>query len=338
MIALPSLAGAPRAVSQAKSDPLAAKCALRLAAPGPIASVRADKAPLEHLALVRELTAWLVNAARSLEIFQPALRVQLGVASPCGCAANAAEPIIVWIANQSWDPVGERWYLERRYRLIEREAPGLGRTALEVLDRADFGAVPVYMPRTALGFAQYTYWLGEADETYVLANWEDVEEDEKRSADEIAEEHGVVRRAWFDKALPPEVSTPRRVLKEADLERIARRPGDAGALARKVLLLQHASKGKPRFTLHRGEPDFAEAVGYGAALRWNAKDPMFRAFDDYTNYIYEGGNSDVSEAWGWFVLKGPQELRALLDHLEERFARARIIEEIIMLLATWARE
>jgi PRTRC genetic system protein F len=347
MIALPSIAAAPGMITTAPVDRLAAKCALALAAPGPIPRVRIGKLPLELALLKLELEARLFAAAQTLRIFRPRLHATLGqVPAPCECCKESLAPITIWLANANERPLDSRWQLERRWRAMEKTAPGLASTALEVLDRSRWAGVPLYTPSLAMGFAQWTYWWGEEDERAVLeeirANEEtdDTEDEKPPSDEELCETNNLVTKARIDRALPPEVTTPKRALKLSDLERLARGRGPGRELAARTLALWHAvtarKRQKSKYALHTQE-DETWSLGFAAALRWNARDPMYRIFDDHAQHICESSEA-LEEAWGWFVVPSAAELRDFFAHLEERLALARRQEELLEALAERSRE
>lgn len=332
MITLPSLAGIPPLLAPELSDPLAAQCALALSRSGEIAAPKGrGRIPLEHAALRAELASWLDQAGRKLRFIRPSVHVSLGMAPTCACTADVDAPIGVWVGSVGGEPWDSRWSLEPRWVTIERTAPGLAQTALDVLGRGLWDvAFPLFTPMHALGMAQWTYWMGEDDETEVLAEYHSMDDSEGK----VADDSHIIRRALIDKQMPVCASESRRVLKTPALERLERRRGPVGEIARRVLMLQHEDRLKRRFELHRQDEDDDQvyALGYAATLRWNARDPMGRIFDDHAQYLFEGSH-DVSHSWGWFVLKEPRQMRALLDELENRLANAVVVEQLLELIA-----
>lgn len=332
----------PGFVSTAPSDQLAARCVLALAQPGPIPTVRTRKDSIEHALLKLQLEAALFAAAKPLRIFRPRIHVHLGeTPAPCQCCAQAAEPLTVWLSNANESAIDSRWTLERRWRELDRVVPGLAASAVYTL--LEQSAVPLYTPWQALRLASWIYWQGESDEKAILSEYRDTEEaakGEKVTDEDLAENLGVITRARIDAAMPPEVTNPRR-LKLPQLERLAAGRGPGKEVARRILALHYEvmatsrRRARESFALHT-EQDETWAIGFGAYLRWNGRDPMGRILDDHANQIMEGGT--LEEAWGWFVLKGPHELRSFFAHLEERLALARRVEDLIEVIADRTRE
>jgi PRTRC genetic system protein F len=334
VIQIPALAGVPEELSLPKIDPAAARCALALAGDGPVEFARIKSGAVEHAVLQRELAAWFDRARAGLEIFPPHMHVLLNRAPACDCAPDSPHRFAIWIGNENGEPWATRWTLERRFKEIAQLARGLPQCALNAISHAHVHAIPVLLPREALGMASFAWWMGEADERYV--------DEEYMAAMGEERESGAPTRKWFDKVLPPEVTLYRGVLTLPKLERLAERHWSAEAreIARASVNLWHTAKGlakrkKVRFHLHRQEDDLI-CVGFGATLRWNARDPMARAFDDYANGWYESHH--VEEMYGWIVVDGAGELRAALAHLEASFALARDIEKLIQLIAVRSRE
>ncbi len=333
MITLPSLAGVPPILTPLRSDALAARYALALAEPGPIARPPwgGGKNTLEHAVLIREVEARFERAAAALQIFRPRLHITMGVPPvECDCREKAAAPITIWLANANNDVWDSRWALERRWAELERRHKGLAQTALEAIDRASFLGVPVLTPAMALRMAQFCWWAGEADERYVLAEWHGIEEPEKGD-----EDHGIPRRAWLDKVLPPEASGARAIVRESTLRY-------QGELGRQILELREATREAKRrrnkarrFHMHT-QLDELWCVGFGATLRWNTRDPIPRIFDDHANGLAE--SYAVEDAWGWFIVGSPKELQPFLEELERRFALARLVENLIGAIAERSRE
>ena len=149
-------------------------------------------------------------------------------------------------------------------------------------------------------------------------------------------------RAWLDKLLPPAVTWPRTRLRRPGLERLARRGGEIGGIARSVLQLQaitataHRQQIKSEFSFDSSDDNGFLAASFAAALRWNTRDPMFRAYDDYTNERHNDAGAE--NAFGWFVMDSAKDLPALLKELEGYFRVARAVEQLIPLVSTRMRE
>lgn len=343
MISIPSLAGIPASLSCGDRDQLAAQAALAMADAGPIARVRTRNEPIELALLQQQCRAALREAARGLEIFRPQLAVVLGgTPAECECAKGSETACTVQLGSAG-DIIGSRWNLQPRFEPIERRAPGLASTALHQLQEAETHGARIFTPHRAIGDAEWAWWRGESNESELLEEMRDEsepsEDGKPLTDDQLCAEHDVIRRADVDRALPPFVQNPARALKTPQLERLANGRGPHRELARRILELHFECRAlarqKDRPTLHTWQ-DEAVAIGYGATLRWNDDDPMLRIFDDFANQLYNDAGRTV-EAWGWFVLPTPANLRGLFHHLEARFSVARRQERVLELIATRSR-
>lgn len=337
MITIPEIRGVPTILQRGAVDPVAAKCVLSIAAPGPVERPRRRGMRVEHAVLLHQLNSWMADATRNLTIFKPHVFVNLTQAPRCACCADAAYPMSAWIGNQNQDTWDTRWRLDRRWPEIERAEKGLAPTAIAVLEEAGGLGIPVYTPRHCLWLASNTWWYGETDEKYALEEYFGMVDSEEGKVKE--EDIPIPRRAWLDKILPIEASEASRKVSRPALERLAnRRSGLVMEIARKVLALDAEIRGHRsdrKFVLHT-EQDEMYCLGYGATVRWNARDPMARVFDDHANNLHEAYH--VEPPYGWFPLKGPQDLRALMAHLEERFAVAHRQEQLLSLIAERSSE
>jgi PRTRC genetic system protein F len=332
MIALPELDSVPRRLNAALINPLAARCSLALAGDGPIYPPRREVQGLEIDTLQAQLQRWLTGAVAEFEIFDPRIHIALGQAPDSGEDRTPESDLYsVWLGPQDEDLVGSVWCLERRWNELEKAAPGLAPAALIALEHAGKHSLPLYTPSVAFYFACYAWWWGEEDEKETLSQYR-----EERDEPMAAAPDDMPTRAWLDKVLPPAVTMPRTRLGRQALERLARRGGELGAVARNVLELQQLSvtahRRKSEFSFESSDDEGFLAASFAATLRWNARDPMFRAYDDHTNEA--ANNAGVEEAYGWFVMDSAKELPALLKEIERYFQLARAVEKLIPLVST----
>lgn len=342
MLALPSLGTALRAYTTASANPLAAQMALALAGEAELPALRKPDAP-EIAALERQLAAWLARQNAQMKFLRAGVHLALNQ-SPSGWdsdeGAGAPDAYTLVIRNHDEEYFGSVWHLERRFRMLDSEVPGLAAAALNAISHAGAHSFCVYTPGQALYWASMTWWMGEEDESEVLAEYRAMDGEGAELPEDIP------TRAAFDKALPRAVTMPRSQLKRADLERIGRRGDAAGLAARLVIAIDEACKAvhrrdkaiarskRPAFDLESQDETGFTAMGCMAALRWNARDPMFRVYDDYGNRHAE--DAGTTDAIGWIGAEGAEHLPALLESLEQRFAISRLIENLLPLIATQA--
>ncbi len=340
MLALPILAAVPRTYTTAATSPLAAQLALELAGKGELPALRKiDDAP-ELRALERQLEDWIAPKLEGMKFIRP--RVHLALNHDPNETGEAEDAYTLWIGNGDEDYLGTVWLMERRWRALEASQPGLAAAALNAIGHAGGHSFPVYTPGHALDWASSLYWHGETDERYALEEYRGMEGEDAPVPDEM------VTRAQIDKALPPAVTMPRSQLKERDLHRCARtgRHGDNFDIARLVLAINAACKAahrrdkeaarrKVNLDLQSQDENGFCAVGFACCLRWNQRDPRFRIFDDHGNYLAE--DQGTSNEYGWIVGAGARQLPAILDALGHCFAIARLIEDLLPLVATRIR-
>lgn len=335
MLALPALTGAPRSLRAATSDPLAARLALAIAGEAPIRTPRARTHSLELHVLQAQLKAWLGVELAKLSLFKPGVHVTVG-ATPYHDETREDLPLskaigqhgyTVFLGTGQSHIIGPIFYLERRWHELEALAPGLAGAALAAIGHASRHALPLFTPSVAENFACFHWWMGEDDETEVVANYRDQAGENAPIPDDIQ------TRGAFDKALPRAV-TRARGLSRAKLERLARRR-DVGEIARLALELKDAAAKACRRLdepeLHASDDQGMQAIAFAATLRWNAADPMPELFDHYSN---DAANGDgYEEAFGWYISHDPAALPAILRAIERRFELARLVERLLPLIA-----
>lgn len=339
MLALPDICAAPRAYTTAQSNPLAAEMALALAGDGEIPAPRAKRGALELDVLRGQLADWRDRRLAGMKFIRPSLHLALNQSpSEWTGLEDAASAYTLFVGNANEDFFSAVWRLERRWRALQAVAPGLAPAALNAIEHAARHSFPVYTPGTALCWASMNWWMGEEDERDVLAEYRSEEGEDAPAPDDMP------TRAWLDKLLPPMVTMPRSSLERSGLERLARRQSDAGEIARLVLAIQAACSAahrreKQERRRRKNRIEFASqdeggftALGFAAALCWNARDPMFRIFDDCANSKADG--EGCNESYGWFVGTGGHRLPEILAELDHCFAIARLIDRLLPLIAT----
>lgn len=327
MLALPSLAAVPRSYSAGVRNPLAAKLALSLAGAAEPQKPRRRAASIEIDVLQAQLAAWLGRMNAAAQFIAPRLHLALNM-GPLDWGGERHEDLYtLWLMPGL--PLGTEWTLERRWKALEARAPGLAGAALDALEHAGRHAFVLYTPGMAEFFATHCWWMGCDDESEVLLNMDQPDEDG---------EYDFPTRAWFDRVLPRCVTRPHG-MKRSRLERYVRKGGDVAAIARLVLELQAECQAAHRrrrhdFDFESQDDNGFRAIGTAALLRWNERDPMLRVFDDYANLAAQEGCDD---ALGWFLLEDAEDLPKVLGQLERMFAIARKMEALVPLVATRSR-
>jgi len=314
----------PAVYTTATESRVAARCALLIAPKGQIAAIPGRKAPLEFAQLERALHGWMENATRGLEIFRPKAHLCVDRSPACECTERTEQPMSLWLINRDGEPWNSRWRMDRRWKDLQKAAPGMPAAALEALRIASALGLPIYTPHVALSYCSWHHWLGEDDETWALKEWEEGMTVEK------AEAQGFPTRRWLEKQLPPLASEYRRGISRARLAR----SGQRRDVARAILELYAAIKanGPPRGanSFHRDDDEHV-CIGFGLSLRWNEDDPMDRLYDDYANSMFESHH--VESHYGWFPVCKPAQLTATLEAVRRRFSIARAAEKLIHLIA-----
>jgi PRTRC genetic system protein F len=333
MLALPHIGAVPRTYTTAQVNPLAAKMALALAGDAEIRAPRSPRQSLELDVLRDQLGAWLARQQQGIGYCAPKIHIGLGRREDDMIyAPPAANAYMLWLGNAADDYIGSVWQLEGRWRAIEAKVRGLAGAALNAIDNAGAHSFPLYTPSTARWWASYVWWHGDDDEKYVIEEW-------KANEGEEAGEPDVPTRAWLDKVLPPVVTLPRPNFKRRDLERHARGRGEPAEIARLILAIDAAIKAERRrkngFELESQHEMGFQATGFAASVRWNGRDPMFRIFDDYGQISQQ--EEGCNESYGWLAVEGAGKLPGILVSLERRFAIARLVDELLAMIATKVR-
>jgi len=184
------------------------------------------------------------------------------------------EPLIgvaIHAARPEWIAIGQA------FEAVEAEYPGLGVTALRILDSSlcRFG-VP-HTPSGAFDMAQNLYWQGEDDESIVFEEYDDV----PRRADLFA---GVPEWA-YDTFKPEIVSVPNEDF-PACVARLAERP--VGKLLSALLRLKEVDVHEPGlFAPPHGEESWPNEPP--VVTGWREVDDFNQVFDDNYRYFAEGG-------------------------------------------------
>jgi len=272
------------------------------------------------------LKAWLDEQCKGLRVFDFSIHVSTGTGVADESSTN--NMVTIFLSNDPQEIWHQVWCLERRWKDLERAAPGLAGSALFAVRSAHVWSVPIFTPDVGLGFAMHYHWQGEEDETWIL----------KEFAEEGREAEGIdmFRRADFDKAIPKYVSSP-KMLARRKLDRLARRNGTIGTIAELTGDLIYAVRTEHKRQRHEkvdmtfsSDDDDGEALAYALAVRWNPTDPLAQLVDDHLQYVSQIGGNDTL---GWFTLQAGQ-IPSWIAQMERRFAIVRLIDQLVPLIAT----
>jgi PRTRC genetic system protein F len=345
-LVLPDISSAPAILQSKGSDAIAAGMALEvLARPGAVvprlSPTLVSKAGLERAALSRALSDWADALNAQLGLMKFRMHVHTGRVPGDDAPANSA----IFIGHHSREFIGSWWTLKHRWKSIESRAPGLAASALTALHEAC--ACPIYTPKRALYFLGSVHWMGEIDESFVLAEYlsqeggpEDDDETltpERRQ--ELAERFNIPTRAWFNSRIPLAVQFTKK-LPHAALAKLARRRGEIGEIAQAVLDLVTAERVNPpkegtAYGRLRFDTERVSAMGYGAALSWSPSDPMPDLFDEQAQYCFES-SQEVEPAYYWQTLNAAA-VREWMRAFERRLPAIRAAERLIPMIASRSR-
>lgn len=338
-LALPQLGAARGHLSVSSGDAVAAKAVLALHKAGRFdpGALRPTRAFPGALALIQGVFERWIRTMQSLfdgAGFSLAVGVGAGSAirdwNESDDADDMRSKLEIVIGNQGGYPFGTSWILKRRYGTIERAAPGLARTALAMMDLASRHGLPLWTPLAALHGASWAYWSGCDDEREYI---ESMLGDGEDPAD-----LDIFTRAEFDRAIPPDVSAPREMLKPLVLERLARSRArkDVASIARLCLEIRSACRADGK---DKAFQDFypermreTAQLHHLAAMRWSSTDPVFRIYDDWANPAYEIG--EALEAYGWHEVPiDPTALKTWFAGMERAFRIAALGQQLLPLIA-----
>lgn len=264
----------------------------------------------------RGLQAWLDKQCQGMHVFDFALHlaevddlddVSYGTRVPPRRVVGHHLDIELNTASGYW---GKWIAIGGGVTRLEKAAPGLGETALWWLNEVSC-VMPLFTPRDALHQAQWTYWSGCEDESEVLAMYNDEGEDPDQYEGLTAKE--------FHDAIPKIAVDPQRRLRREKLSEIAgyhsspRNRTERVATRLLVLDALYVDKGgvwPNRLPIN----DTNEVIQRAAALRWSAKDPMYRIADDYTHQASESG--EFEECFSRVAIADPGR-KASRDELQD---------------------
>ena len=227
---------------------------------------------------------------------------------------------ILWFQHDE-----QQWAIGGGLERLEAAVPGLGVTALSVLDDQSRFVYPLFAPKDAHDIASMLYWYGEDDETMAV---EEVCGDDAAAQAAMREE--MVTSKHFAEAYPAwSLSWKPETLKQSALVNIVREGKNAYATDIATTVLELAR-------LHIKDefrPDIdGEFIGFGAVLSWREDDLTVRIYDDLINMAQEGEFCDVMGEVR-FALNEPEAMRAWQRGMRPRFKAMRLIDSLIWRLS-----
>lgn len=316
MFEIPSLDAVPRSYTLHTVDLLAARAALTMLDLGMIATGAQEKAPGD---LLRSgLKHWLDLHTTDLRRYH--FRIDCGefdARSPFG------DPVgrVMRFDFASWNR--QPFIVGPAITKCERAITGLGQTALHWLDIAG-EILPIYSPHNALRLASFEYWGGCDNEAEVVSQAESDGEDLIKQ--------GLLTRKQFDTHIPHWASVPKNAIRMEALKQLAnpRRTTITGRVARALIELIETlarERRKVKFITDEEHP----LLPFALWLRWSAKDPMPRIFDDFANAASEHGEfrEDAARIAIGYDKGSGQILRNFLRGIEPAFPIARAVEGVL---------
>jgi PRTRC genetic system protein F len=221
-----------------------------------------------------------------------------------------------------WFESGERqWVIGPRLEALERECPGAGRAALDILQGQASHVYPVFTPDLACHQASFLYWCGEEDEEAVLDMdcGDDAEERNAMRAD-------MVTRQNLNEAFPAWVtSLTSKRSSVVSFRRLASRLHDPHLrdIAADALALAQL-----RFQGNYLSDVEGEYLGWGAVLSWREDDLTVRIYDDMVNMAHQG---EFCDRIGELIvgLDEPQTMQSWRKAMHIRFKAMRLIDRLI---------
>lgn len=214
---------------------------------------------------------------------------------------------------------------------LELLREGFGQTVLAVLRDATQLLPDSFTPWQALGWAEYIYWDGTANDEELLENRREMEGYE--TVQEMLEHDSVLTRAEFYREIPEWVCAPKRML-----SRDAIAAAGDGDFARRVIGLcdaLHSLVNHPDFILrpaHKGAYRCGQDTVDGSmVLLWKQYDTIGQAIDDYLEQI--GSYGDYCELIDANPVPMTVEgIREFLSTTEQMIQVAVLTEQLILLL------
>lgn len=224
------------------------------------------------------VSRWVDVLAKNLSAFHE-FEVNVMMASPAEFGEGDVNdpPVLMF----GMTPIFGTYAMQGKLEPLEKAFPGLGETALSLMQQAGYHTLDLITPERARYEASNLYWYGL-----------DSDEDVKEEAEAYDEHEGEFEQlpSWYDNHFPKWVVSPMPKLDVEQLAAIATNNQDALASEVASLLIDTSVllQQKARFS-DEGMGEM-RCVHFSAMLRWNQEDPMGQVIDDY--YESASGASD----------------------------------------------
>lgn len=234
---------------------------------------------LAQLAVAR----WVDGLTKNFEIFNGfEVNVMTAKAAEFGVGDPDEAPLLMF----GMTPFFGSYSLQNQLEPLEKAFPGLGETALSLMQRAGYATLDLITPERARYEASNLYWYGcETDEDWRA----------EAEGMEIPEEDMSMSPSWYDGHFPEWVVSPVQKLDAEQLTAITTNGQDALASEVASLLIETSVLLQQDVCFSDAGMGEMRCVHFSALLRWNQEDPMGQLMDDYYEYANEGSDYYIEE-------------------------------------------
>jgi PRTRC genetic system protein F len=219
-----------------------------------------------------------------------------------------------------WD----RFYLKERIEAIELVAPGLGKTAMERMERVLHSSMFAVTPSFIEDAARYNYWGGADDEGEYLAECcgDDEEREEMMS--------GMITKADVD-ALMPNLET--KVLSNEEIIPFTASDDTLVASVAANLLAMDSDEGykRPHHT-DQVTQDGSTYTERGVWIQWQQDNLTDQIADDWYNYVSECNCLTMNVFWMCELTS--EKIAACMKNIERYITRLIWCEQLLKLVGT----
>jgi PRTRC genetic system protein F len=218
--------------------------------------------------------------------------------------------------------------LERRIAQLEALATGFGSAVLDWIGQAGWRTVRLLTPEYVLRMVSYKQWMGEDDESELLAMWRS-----EGMSEEDIQNSEYLRRADLDAQFPAYALSPNGRVSRVKLKQWATLgTPSVRNVAQALLQVVELIKRKDARLLSV-EGIEAESIFVGAALRWNEHDLSARVYDDWVNYWMQGGDGYTEFQSLEAVAVEPEGLRNFFKRLDDGLQLLMALDRLIDLVS-----
>lgn len=275
--------------------------------------------PLELAQLA--VSRWVDRLTKNFEIFNGfEVNVMTAKAAEFGVGDPDEAPLLMF----GMTPFYGSYSLQNQLEPLEKAFPGLGETALSLMQQAGYRTLDLITPERARYEAANLYWYGsETDEDWRA----------EAEAMEIPEEDMGMSPSWYDGHFPKWVVSPMQKLDAEQLSAIATSGQDDLASEVASLLIETSVPLQQDVRFSDAGMGEMQCVHFSALLRWNQEDPMGQLMDDYFEYANEGADHYIEECC---IHPIPLETEKFLEwkkSVEQAFALFEKLDRLIVKVA-----